>query len=237
MLKSLWGWIKGLFQIEEVAEKPLDHLEKVPQYNVPEVWPFPGDKPTNIAVHRLVTGMETTKDHIVYRDVPGGQTRGSVRGSGNRTWPAKMMVWWVSEKEWDQSRKLNSISQNCSYPRCVNPDHLTPVYQQQKQEKPTQGSADPLPVEYSGGPAVYQPKKKKRQKIRTEYNDRTKCVSAKIWFPSEEVAQETAAYYNKNLRKPGTVRIYGYQCDWCGGGHHTKSDPKKRKTHKHVGSW
>lgn len=235
MLKTLWGWVKQLVWIElepEVTPTPVEK-EEIPQYKVPEDWPFPGPRPTNGAVHKLYTGMETLGDHIYYRNAETGHFSGGLKDEGV-VWNVRMVVWWLTEKKADPGRNILKVGDSCNSSRCIHPEHLEAVYE--PLEDPSEGVE--LPVTTSTGPPVYKPRTVKRRASKMQtYNDRTKCVSAKVWFPTREVAMAAAKEYNRDIRKPGQVHLYGYDCDWCDGGHLTKHDPKKRRKYKHPGSW
>lgn len=238
MLKTLWGWIKQLVWIE-LDKGPVPtpaEKEEIPQYKTPEVWPFPGPRPTNTAIHNLYTGMETSGEHIYYRNSSGHVTGGLKGGDddGNMVWNVRMVVWWLSEKKTKPGRNILKVGDWCHSSRCIRPGHLKAVYE--PLEDPSEGVE--LPVSVSAGPPVYKPRTVKRRVSKMhKYNDRTKCVSAKVWFPTREVAMAAAKEYNRDIRKPGQVHLYGYDCDWCDGGHLTKHDPAKRKKYKHAGSW
>lgn len=246
MLNKIWGWIKQVFWIDIEPEEQ-SHEKEVPHYKTPDVWPFPGPRPTPEAVHKFYIGMETFKDHIMYRDPETGHLSKGLT-DGKLVWNVRVVMWWLAEKEVKEKykdRELIMVSSTCGMGHCVLPDHLAPRFANPK--KPRTATND-LPKLKTPSEPQPEPKARKQAPAASEqgtkakssgfrYSDRTKCVSAKIWHPTLAVAQQEAAAYNKHRKPKGQPRLYGYECDWCDGAHFTKQNPNKRKKYKHTGSW
>ena len=233
MLHMLWGWIKKLVWIELESTPEQTKQEEIPKYKRPSAWIHHGPPPTDLAIHKLYQGMETHGDHIFYRDPETGSISKGLT-DGKKLWNVRLVIFWLSEKELDAGQDLLKVVETCEAIRCVHPDHLEAVYE--TLDDAYDGSN--LPVDTGSAPPVYKARTVKRKGPKERgYTDRTRCVSAKIWFPTKEVAQKEASDYNKNRRPKGGRHLYGYDCDWCDGGHLTKQDPKKRAEYKHAGSW
>lgn len=233
MLHMLWGWIKKLVWIELELAPEQTKQEEIPKYRTPDRWVFGGPPPTNAAIHKLYLGMETHGEHIFYRNPDTGNFSRGLH-DGAKTWNVRLVIFWLTEQELDPKQDLQKVKQTCGSDRCILAAHLEAVYE------PSGGGCDSsaLPASTGSAPPVYKPRTIKRKGLKDRgYTDRTRCVSAKIWFPTKEVAQKEASDYNKNRRPKGGRHLYGYDCDWCDGGHLTKQDPKKRAEYKHAGSW
>lgn len=230
------------FGAPEEQEVPVVHTEPpapevVPTYALPEVWPFPGRRPTNEAVHALNKGLTTQGDHIRYVEASTGRVRNSV-ALGGQQWSVKMMVYWLWDQELDTSRVPNAVGVTCDNKACARPDHLVVRYVKLNVPKDNPPQPQKRPSR-SGPPEVKLPKGSTYAKQDEELlsGDRTRCVSAKVYFESETRVKKAATMFNTTMRKPGGRKLYGYQCDWCGGHHLTKQNPKTRPKYVHKGSW
>lgn len=214
--------------------------EVVPDYNLPEEWPFTGPKPSNELVHTLNNGFETVGDHIMYRSQETGRTAGVIY-LGDDSWLTKELTYWIAGGTLNPGQKYGNIRATCGSQRCVRPDHLTPKYLPSKKQKdPAKKDKPKLEVNKVQGPPEYKPpaKPKLTGKTKTELlaGDRTICPSAKVFYDTLVEAQAVAAYFNNHFRDSGQQRLYGYDCDWCAGNHLTHHNPKKHNF-KHKGSW
>lgn len=239
----MWGklvqWLRDL--LFGVVPEPQPEPEKIPDYNLPEEWIFDGSKPENHVIHKLNTGLETVGDHILYRSQDTGRFAGSVT-DGDTIWLAKQLTYWIAGGGLLEGHTYNTMRATCGMQKCVRPDHLAVKYVPSKKVKAPPKSQQPkINVnKVKGPPEVKLPTKRKLTGISKDEllsGDRTKCPSAKVHFPDKKEAEQVAAYYNNHYRESGERRLYGYKCDWCGGGHLTKQNPKTRPVYKHPGSW
>lgn len=229
-------WFRSLFGVETTPE-PV----RAPDYNLPEEWIFEGAEPNNEVVHKLNTGLETVGDHILYRSQDTGRFAGSVT-LGDTLWLAKQLTYWIAGGTLLEGHTFNSIRTTCGMQKCVRPDHIVVKYTPSKKAKAPSKSAQPkLEMnKVKGPPEVKLPVKKKLSVVPKDEllsGDRTKCVSAKVFYETEGDAKQVAAYFNTHYRESGERKLYGYKCDWCAGGHLTKQNPKTRPVYKHPGSW
>lgn len=247
MLNKIWGWIKEIFWIDIEPEEKSQERE-IPHYKTPDVWPFDGPRPPMEVVDKFYRGLETFKDHIMYRDPDTGKPMKGV-SVGDQFWNIRMLMWWLAEcepKEQFKDRKILMIANSCNMQYCCHADHLMPRFHKLK-KSPEKRVKDLEPIKTATNPPPAS-KARKRESVASgegskpkatgfKYSDRTKCVSAKIWHPTLIVAQQEASAYNKHRKPKGQPRLYGYECDWCDGAHFTKQNPNKRKKYKHTGSW
>lgn len=238
MWNKVLGWVKTLF-IGYVPEPP---KEVIPEYKTPEVWPFDTPRPPNEVVHKLNTGLETITDHIVYRSQDTGRVAGQVTWEG-QAWLVKHLTYWLAGGTLKEGHKFETIRSDCKWQKCCRPDHVRPKYAPSKkvQHKPKQPQPK-IDVNMVAGPPEYKTKPQVAHlspKTADDLlgGDRTKCVSAKVYFGDESEAKEVATEWNNRFRAPGGRKLYGYLCDWCGGGHLTKQNPETRPKYKHKGSW
>jgi len=232
-------WVKTLF-IGYTPEQP----EVIPEYKTPDVWPYDSPRPPNEVIHKLNTGLETIMDHIVYRSQDTGRVAGQITWEG-QTWLVKPLTYWLAGGTLLEGHKFETIRSDCKWQKCCRPDHLKPKYAPSKKvaEKPKPKQRKPaLDVNMVAGPPEYKTKPKAvhvSSKTADDLlgGDRTKCVSSKVYFRDEAESKEVAAEWNRRFRAPGGRKLYGYTCDWCGGGHLTKQNPETRPKYKHKGSW
>lgn len=247
MLNKIWGWIKEIFWVDIDSEEPESQEREIPQYKTPDVWPFDGPRPTMEAVDKFYRGLETFKDHILYRDPDTGKLMKSVK-IGEQFWNIRLVMWWLADcepKEKYRDREILMVSAACSMEHCCLADHLAPRFRPEKKRperrvndlEPIKTATNPPPASKVRTTDLEADGSIKKRKSGFKYSDRTKCVSAKVWHPTLSEAQKEAKSYNTNRRPKGQPRIYGYDCDWCDGAHLTKQDPAKRKKHKQKGAW
>lgn len=225
-------WLKGIFGY---APKP--EPEVVPDYVVPEEWPFDGPRPTNDVIHVLNKGLETTGDHIVYRSPETGRYAGVVKHDGQE-WLVKQLTYWIADGKLAEGHTFSTMRAECDLQKCAHPAHLKPKYLPSKKSGAPKPKKSTLNINRVAGPPeykVHRPKKPVTSEILE--GDRTRCVSAKVFFDTEAAAKEVARLYNEHLRPEGGRKLFGYNCDWCAGGHLTKQNPETRPKYKHKGSW
>jgi hypothetical protein len=226
-------WVKSLFVNITVPEP-----EVVPDYIIPEVWPFDGPKPTNDVIHALNKGLETTGDHIVYRSPETGKYAGVVK-VGEGEWLVKQLTFWIADGTLKEGHTFHTMRAECDLQKCVHPAHLKPKYLASKQSPlPPKTKKPALNINRVAGPPEYKVKPQAAP-VTSEIldGDRTRCVSAKVYFDTLEQAKEVARQYNEHLRPKNGRKLYGYNCDWCSGNHLTKHNPETRAPYKHKGSW
>lgn len=228
MLTKLKKWILSWFE---------DPVEPVPQYNIPEHWPFEGEKPTNDLVHKLMSSLECLDGHVLYRRGDSRKISSTVNWDGHG-YLVKELVWWLNGGVLEDKR-YDTVRATCGWSRCCNPTHIEAKYI--IQSKPKDPEPLTLPIKKVKGPPQYRSKKRKRvysqkRDSTMQQESRTKCVSAKLWYPTEASAavavRETEAKRGTNGR-----RQYKYKCTWCSGWHLTSQNPKNRKNRKPVGTW
>lgn len=237
MWNKLITWLQSIFFRD--VESP--QLDTVPEYVLPDEWIFDGPRPTNMVIHKLYTGMSTLDDHIVYRSQDTGRIAGSIT-EGNDTWIVKQLSYWISVGVLLPGHTFNSMRSTCGMQKCIHPDHLTPKYNPSKKIKTPPKSKQPKVVASRvTGPPEYTVAASKNtrsaEKDKLLNGDRTKCPSAKVYYPDAVAAKSVASQFNRKFREKNGRKLYGYKCDWCGGGHLTKQNPETRPVHKHKGSW
>lgn len=241
MWAKFLNWLKAVFIGTGPVQPP---KEEIPDYKTPEVWPYPTPRPPNELIHKLNMGFETVGDHIMYRSPETGRFAGLIAWE-DQTWLVKHLTYWLAGGTLLEGHKFETIRSTCDWQKCCRPDHLKPKYQASKKvaEKPKPKQRKPKldgnmvagPPEYKTQPKVTRTVSKSEDELLG--GDRTKCVSAKVYFRHEDGAKEVASEWNRRFRKPGGRKLYGYPCDWCGGGHLTKQNPETRPKYKHKGSW
>jgi hypothetical protein len=234
MWNKILQWCRDLlFGVTPVVPEE----EVVPEYVLPEEWPFDGPKPTNAVIHKLNKGLETTGDHIVYRSPETGGYAGVVKWEGQE-WLTKVLTFWIAEGRLKEGHTFHTMRSTCDLQRCVHPDHLKPKYLASKDPNAPKPKKATLNINRVAGPPEYKVDQQKAP-VTSEIleGDRTKCVSAKVYFETLDKVKEVARLYNDHLRPEGGRKLYGYACDWCSGNHLTKQNPKTRPQYKHKGSW
>jgi hypothetical protein len=127
-------------------------------------------------------------------------------------------MWWLSGRYYPAANP--GVISTCGETRCIKWNHL--------------GISTPIPKTPKPKP-IPQPTPPKKPKSEPEYTDRTKCMTAKIWYPTMTAAVRATRAIKD--RDPGQRQQYAYQCDmYCGGYHLTKTQPSKYKPRK-VGDW
>ena len=240
MWAKILEWLKAVF----IGVVPVQPEEPIPEYKTPEVWPYDSPRPPNELIHKLNMGFETVGDHIMYRSQDTGRFAGQITWE-DQMWLVKHLTYWLAGGTLLEGHKFETIRSTCGWQKCCRPDHLKPKYAPSKKvkAKPKPKQRKPkLDVNMVAGPPEYKTKPKVvhlSSKTADDLlgGDRTKCVSAKVYFRDDAEAKEVAAEWNRRFRTPGGRKLYGYHCDWCGGGHLTKQNPETRPKYKHKGSW
>lgn len=233
-------WSKFLVWLKEFFIGYAPEPEPTPEYHTPDIWIFDEPRPTNEVIHKMNMGLETVGDHIMYRSQDTGRFAGSVVYD-DQLWFVKKLTYWISGGTLLEGHKFETVRSICGVQKCCHPEHLKVKYAPSKTPGPKQVKPK-LNVNMVTGPPVYKTKSKGvglSEKTADDLlgGDRTKCVSAKVWFKDDQEAKEVANQWNKRFRAPGGRKLYGYHCDWCGGGHLSKQNPKTRPVYKHPGSW
>jgi len=167
---------------------------------------------------------------------------------GEDVWKVKEMMWWLNGGTTDE--KYFAIRSTCGSRKCLHPQHLglhippakkvkpkkePPQPKQKKVEKPVEAEpAEPVDPVWE---AKQKAKEERAKKFAMLSGDRTKCISAKVWFPTKTKIDKAVRVYNNELRQPGQSRLHAYDCPWCDGYHFTSKNPKKSKNTKVKGSW
>lgn len=192
-------------------------------FNIPHEWPFPSPKPSNtdFLILQLIKGVRVEGDHAFY--YWGDQKRRHIRTlKGTETNLAKHIVWWMEGRKYPQT--ANGLVTNCGEQKCIKLSHLV--------LKHSIGAYSPS-AKVKSPPA---PEKKHVVKKKTlspapklEKGDRTKCITAKVYFATEKEAQKKQQILNsKEVRGRGR-RVYPYDCPYCDGFHLTKIKPGNYK--------
>lgn len=215
--------LKGLFSRSKPTETdPVSQVEAPvapPEgvFSMNHPWPFLGSKPNETHVIELASRTVIEGDHAFY--VWGEEKRRHIYTSrGTQSFTAARVVWWLEGRK--DPQRINSVRSNCGENACIKIEHLE--LRQATKPEPT--------------PKTESLSKKVQRELNTP-GDRTKCVTAKVWFPNEKKATEAARHRNQPEIRRGRPRLYTYPCPFCDGHHLTKQNPTKRKNRKPKGSW
>jgi hypothetical protein len=155
------------------------------------------------------------RDIAMNVDAAGGH-RILARGCWTKVDRARKFLWWMENRKYPEHDP--GLAMSCKADRCIAPDHTVladspSAYKPPppKAKRPVLKLVPPLPE----APAI----------------TREGCISAKLRYPTEQLARQTA---NKVTGR----RQYAYKCDLpgCGGWHLTKIKPGKY-VRKKVGVW
>lgn len=224
MLVRIVTWVRGLFT----------KADPEPDLNLPQEWPFKGNAPSKNQVKAFMADLVgIAGTHIIYqpKQEDGTVKRRNIFESEGQTWLVKELLWWLDGKEVPENLGAIGSTPDCAVEGCAAPAHLRAVINQQKKkskEDKTKASVK----------AKEQPIKVKKKTEGPPKGDRTRCFSAKLWYPNEGVAHQARRYYNKTKKKTDRKQ-YVYDCPFCDGFHLTKDNPykKTKKKRKIVGSW
>lgn len=127
---------------------------------------------------------------------------------------ARRALWWLDNRNYPDSDP--GLAMICKQERCVNPEHTVLATSPRAYAPPP--------------PKPPKPQTSQAPKEATKPN-RTNCMSAKLWYPTEGAARAFASSIKGRKQYP-------YKCDLiqCGGWHLTKIKPSKF-ARKKVGIW
>jgi len=170
-------------------------------------WPFKEKGPD------ARTALFTIRDLAFHIEVLNGHRILSPESS-RKPAEARRFLWWLENRHYPSSNP--GLAMICKQERCVNPEHTV----------------------LSTSPRAYTPPPPKPPKPQVNQTpkpapkpDRTSCMSAKLWYPTENAARQVANSIKNHKQYP-------YKCDliFCGGWHLTKIKPG-RYSGKKVGIW
>lgn len=152
----------------------------------------------------------------------GNQKRRHLRTlKGTETNLAKHIVWWMEGRKYPKT--AIGLVTNCGEVKCIKLSHLVlkhsnlvigPNLPKVKAPEPKKSTPEPKHVV-----------KKKPAPVKHEKGDRSKCITAKVYFETEKEAQKKQTILNsKEVRGRGR-RVYPYDCPYCEGFHLTKVKP------------
>jgi hypothetical protein len=189
-------------------------------FSIPHDWPFPSPKPTNtdFLILQLIKGVRTEGDHAFY--YWGEQKRRHIRTlKGTETNLAKHIVWWMEGRKFPHT--ANGLVSTCGEQKCIKLSHLALKHSLNVHGPAVKGKSTPA----STPPAEKKHVVKKKTAPKLEKGDRTKCITAKVYFATEKLAQQKQSVLNsKEVRGRGR-RVYPYDCPYCDGWHLTKIKP------------
>lgn len=219
MVSLLVGFLKRIFGRK--TETPVEDA-KPTGFNIEHEWPFPSPKPlnTDFLINQLINGVRVEGDHVFYfwKD----QKRRHIRTvKGTETILARNIVWWMEGRK--HPKGFNGLTTTCGEVKCIKLSHLIlrgpqTVYGPKK----APAVSEPNHVVRKKKPAQAPPAK-------FEKGDRSKCITAKVFFETEKDARKKQTVLNsKEVRGRGR-RVYPYKCDRCIGYHLTKIKPGNYK--------
>lgn len=240
MVSRIFTFLKILFFGDPVGgqeEKPKEG------FSTENEWPFPSTRPGNedYLIGELIRGVQVEGDHAFY--VWGDQKRRHLRTADSKeTLQARYIVWWLEGRKFpDGSRGLVST---CGETKCIKLAHLA-IKLLEVPYGPENRKPDPVVVVRENGNQKEVPvvrakphiqKYKGPKKPEVFEGERSKCVSAKIFFNTMDDARQKAKYLNHPEVRGNGRRIYAYDCPWCVGFHLTKQNPAKNNF-KAKGTW
>jgi len=223
---SIFSFLRRIFGKKAVApvEEP-----KPTGFNIPHEWPFPSPKPpnTDFLINQLIKGVRVEGDHVFY--YWGDQKRRHIRTlKGTETNLAKHIVWWMEGRKFPET--ANGLVPNCGEQKCIKLSHLV-LKHSMGAYSPSARVKQP-PVEAPKLEPKHVPTKKAAKPApKLEKGDRSKCITAKVYFATEKEAKAKQSILNsKEVRGRGR-RVYPYDtpCPYCGGWHLTKMKPGSYK--------
>jgi hypothetical protein len=224
MVSLLVSFLKSIFgrKVTPVVTTPTPPPEPT-GFNIEHDWPFPSPKPSNtdFLITQLIKGVVVEGDHVFY--IWDGQKRRHIRTSkGNETVLARHIVWWMEGRK--HPKTANGLTTNCGEPKCIKLSHLilkhsTAVYGPSRNKGPVK-VVNPEPKHVVK-------KKPAPVKEKLEKGDRSKCITAKVYFATEREASQKAAILNSKEVRGNGRRVYPYDsvCPYCLGWHLTKIKP------------
>lgn len=235
MLYVLIGFLKRIFGTDKTHDHDNEPQEKT-GFSIGHSWPFPSPEPPNqeYLVTELIKGVQVEGDHVFF--FWNTQKRRHIRTTrGTETVLARNVVWWIEGRK--VPSMANGLTTNCGEQKCIKLSHLILRMPQTVfgPEKPVatakhvvKAKQTPLPPKTKAGSRT------KLEKFTKE--DRSKCITAKVYFSTEAKAKHHAVKLNHPDVRGRGRRQYAYPCPSCDGFHLTKINPKKYAAKK-VGSW
>jgi hypothetical protein len=239
MFNAILGFLKKLaFGTPFPEATPTAVPEEPKPFSIGHEWPFPSPKPTNEEnlVGELIKGVQIEGDHVFF--FWDGQKRRHIRTQqGRETMLARNIIWWMEGRK--VPTMANGLTTNCGEAKCIKLSHLIlrmpqTVFGPENKPKPEPRhtvvrSKRPLPPKVKPGHSTSLTKFTK--------DDRSKCITRKVYFETEAAAKRHARELNKPEVRGTGPRQHAYPCtQGCGGYHLSKIDPKKYGKKK-VGSW
>jgi hypothetical protein len=221
MVSKFLSFLRGVFGKKTVApvEEP-----KPTGFNISHEWPFPSPKPpnTDFLINQLIKGVKVEGDHVFY--YWGEQKRRHIRTlKGTETNLAKHIVWWMEGRGYPQT--ANGLVTNCGEQKCIKLSHLV-LKHSVLVVGPHLPKAAPVPQPEQ----KHIVKKTPKPSPKLEKGDRSKCITAKVYFETKKQAQQKQSILNsKEVRGRGR-RVYPYDCPYCLGWHLTKIKPGTYKS-------
>lgn len=239
MFTRFAAFLKKFFGI--TSPSTTENVQAPPEkqcFSIPHDWPFPSPEPPNpeYLVGELIKGVEVEGEHVFF--FWGGQKRRHIRTpKGTETILARHMVWWMEGRK--HPSVASGLTTNCGEPKCIKLSHLI-----LRTPQTVLGPSKPAPVRVV--PKAEQPpepkhvvKNRPRKTVpaqKFEKGDRTKCITRKVYFETEQLARQKCNTLNRPEVRGRGRKVYPYPCPNCNGFHTTKINPKKFKPKK-VGNW
>lgn len=224
-----------------VFGSPLPVKQQVPEekpFSIDHEWPFPSPQPKNeeYLVGELIKGVQVEGDHVFF--MWNEQKRRHIRTpEGKETMLARNIVWWMEGRK--VPAMANGLATNCGEQKCIKLSHLI-LRMPQTVFGPENKKPEPKHVVIRGKqPPIPKPIKRGNRTplVKFAKEDRTKCITRKVYFENEQDAARQARELNHPEIRGKGPRQHAYPCtQGCGGFHLTKIDPKKYGRKK-VGSW
>lgn len=214
-----------------------DPPEEKPPFRIQHEWPFPSPQPLNeeYLIGELIKGVEPEGDHVFF--FWEGQKRRHLRtAQGRETVLARNVVWWLESRNCPET--ANGLTTNCGEPKCIKISHLV-LRIPQTVYGPENRKSEPKHVVVRGKqPPLPKPIKRGNRTplVKFSKEDRTKCITRKVYFESETDAARQARELNRPEIRGTGQRQHAYDCPQCGGWHLSKISPKVFGKKK-VGSW
>lgn len=224
MVSLLVSFLKKIFGRKAVT---VVSETKPTGFNIPHDWPFPSPKPpnTDFLINQLIKGVSVEGDHVFY--IWGNQKRRHLRTlKGTETNLAKHIVWWMEGRKYPQT--ANGLVTNCGEQKCIKLSHLVLKHSLGAYSPSTKTKSAPVEAPKAEPQHVVK-KKTAKPAPKLEKGDRSRCITAKVYFETEKEAQKKQTILNsKEVRGRGR-RVYPYKCDACTGYHLTKIKPGNYK--------
>jgi len=219
MVSLLVSFLKKLFGRKTA---PVVEESKPTGFNIPHDWPFPSPNPPNkdFLLNQLIKGVSVEGDHAFY--IWENQKRRHIRThKGTESNLAKHIVWWMEGRKYPQT--ATGLVTNCGEVKCIKLSHLVLKHSLAAHGPSLRNPTTTAPKTDPEKKHVVKKAPKPVQKH--EKGDRSRCITAKVYFETEREAQKKQQVLNsKEVRGRGR-RVYPYDCPYCEGFHLTKLKP------------